>query len=104
MRISDWSSDVCSSDLIRDMGVPAIFVVNMADEAERAGLTVDIGKLERLLATRVVLTDARSGKGIDALKAALSFKPDDSAPWRSEGRRVGEEGVRTCGSRGSPYH
>src|SRR3546814_16881083 len=83
MRISDWSSDVCSSDLIRDMGVPAIFVVNMADEAERAGLTVDIGKLERLLATRVVLTDARSGKGIDALKAALSFKPDDSAPWFS---------------------
>ncbi len=65
---------------IRDMGVPAIFVVNMADEAERAGLSVDTAKLESLLATKVVLTDARSGKGIDALKAALSFKPIDKAP------------------------
>jgi len=60
---------------IRDIGVPAIFVINMADEAERAGLSIDTGKLEALLATKVILTDARSGKGVDALKAALSFKP-----------------------------
>ncbi|HWK56886.1 MAG TPA: ferrous iron transport protein B [Parapedobacter sp.] len=65
---------------IRDMGVPAIFVVNMADEAERAGLSIDIGKLENLLATKVIVTDARSGKGVDALKAALSFKPGGTAP------------------------
>ncbi|MEC3879264.1 ferrous iron transport protein B [Parapedobacter sp. 10938] len=65
---------------IRDMGVPAIFVVNMADEAERAGLSIDTHKLEKLLATTVILTDARSGKGIDALKAALPGKPDGMAP------------------------
>ncbi|WP_262248661.1 ferrous iron transport protein B [Parapedobacter soli] len=65
---------------IRDIGVPAIFVINMADEADHAGLSIDTGKLERLLATRVVLTDARSGRGIDALKAALSFKPSTTAP------------------------
>ena len=65
---------------IRDIGVPAIFVINMADEAERAGLSIDTGKLEALLATEVILTDARSGKGVDALKAALSFQPGPHAP------------------------
>src|SRR5690606_33259493 len=65
---------------IRDMGVPAIFVVNMIDEAERAGLSIDVRKLEHVLATKVILTDARSGKGIDDLKAALSFKPGSYPP------------------------
>ena len=65
---------------IRDIGVPAIFVINMADEAERAGLSIDTGKLEALLATRVIITDARSGNGVDALKAVLSFKPDPHTP------------------------
>ncbi|MFB2120349.1 ferrous iron transport protein B [Parapedobacter sp. 2B3] len=64
---------------IRDMGVPAIFVVNMVDEAEQAGLSIDTGKLENLLATKVILTDARLGKGIDELKAALSFTPGYAA-------------------------
>jgi ferrous iron transporter FeoB len=56
---------------IREMGIPAIFVVNMMDEAEKAGLSIDVNRLEKVLATKVVLTDARSGKGIEALKAAL---------------------------------
>ena len=64
---------------IRDMGLPAIFVVNMADEAEQAGLTIDTAKLKAILATEVVLTDARAGKGVDALKAALSLRPDRTA-------------------------
>ena len=65
---------------VRDMGLPAIFVVNMADEAERAGLAIDTGKLETLLRTKVILTDARSGTGVDALKAALSDQPGNMAP------------------------
>lgn len=65
---------------IRDMGVPAIFVVNMIDEAEGAGLFIDTEKLEALLGTRVVLTDARSGRGIDSLKAALLFRPGSHTP------------------------
>lgn len=65
---------------IRDMGIPAIFVVNMIDEAERAGLSIDVRKLEQVLATKVILTDARSGKGIDDLKAALSFTPGSCTP------------------------
>jgi len=65
---------------IREMGLPAIFVVNMIDEAERRGVRIDVGKLEDALSTKVVLTDARSGKGIDTLKAALQFKPGNYTP------------------------
>jgi len=65
---------------IREMGLPAIFVVNMMDEAERSGTSIDVSKLESVLSTKVVLTDARSGKGIDQLKDALAFKPNGYAP------------------------
>ena len=65
---------------IREMGLPAIFVVNMIDEAEQAGTSIDVARLERVLATKVVLTDARSGKGIDALKAALTATPNGYTP------------------------
>ncbi|WP_353124260.1 ferrous iron transport protein B [Parapedobacter pyrenivorans] len=60
---------------IREMGLPAIFVANMLDEAERAGVAIDVGKLEKALSTKVILTDARSNKGIEALKDALQFEP-----------------------------
>lgn len=65
---------------IRDMGLPAIFVINMADEAKQAGLIIDTAKLEAVLATKVVLTDARAGQGIDALKAALPVRPNRTEP------------------------
>ena len=65
---------------VREMGLPAIFVVNMVDEAENAGITIDAEQLEKALSTKVILTDARSGKGIDELKSALSFRPDEYTP------------------------
>ncbi len=65
---------------IREMGLPAIFVVNMIDEAENAGISINVERLEKILSTKVVLTDARSGKGIDELKSALQFKPDGYDP------------------------
>ncbi|SKB27323.1 ferrous iron transport protein B [Parapedobacter luteus] len=65
---------------IREIGLPAIFVVNMIDEAERAGISIDVDRLEKVLSTKVVLTDARSGKGIDSLKAALQYKPNGYTP------------------------
>ncbi|MGK6351848.1 ferrous iron transport protein B [Parapedobacter sp. DT-150] len=65
---------------IREIGLPAIFVVNMIDEAERTGISIDVAQLEKVLSTKVVLTDARSGKGIDTLKAALQYKPNGYTP------------------------
>lgn len=65
---------------VRDMGLPAIFVVNMIDEAERAGISIDKTKLENALSTQVVLTDARSGRGMDLLKATLAAGPAMPTP------------------------
>src|SRR3546814_10534975 len=82
MRISDWSSDVCSSDL----GDGA---------ARRIG-----GSAERV--------DIGDGAG----ERDLGYVADETLELfvlgdeigRSEERRVGKECVRTCRSRWSPYH
>src|SRR3546814_6681182 len=80
MRISDWSSDVCSSDL----------------QALETGLNAD-----RLIHAAAV----RAGAGA-ALHYALDALPllKPFIPARSEERRVGKECVSTCRSRWSPYH
>src|SRR3546814_17837360 len=87
MRISDWSSDVCSSDL-----------------EHRAGGVADIGQRvaqrERLgaLAYWQVFAEDRFGTDQDQRRRRLGDHQ------RSEERRVGKEGVSTCRSRWSPYH
>lgn len=59
----------------RELGVPAIFVVNMIDEVKDKGMEIDYHKLEVYLNTRVYTTDARNGKGIDKLIAAFDERP-----------------------------
>src|SRR3546814_1817486 len=79
MRISDWSSDVCSSDL------------RMGATSEGAGCT---------LAARL-----KPGFGPRRLGSATSaVGATGAAAARSEERRVGKECVSTCRSRWSPYH
>lgn len=55
----------------RDLGLSAIFVVNMIDEASAKGIDIDIPKLENYLQTKVFQTNARSGKGIKQLITAF---------------------------------
>src|SRR3546814_8061179 len=75
MRISDWSSDVCSSDL-GDLAEPCACT---GPRSRRRGA----GGLPRALAGGPIAAGARH---------------------RSEERRVGKECVSTCRSRWSPYH
>src|SRR3546814_12539712 len=91
MRISDWSSDVCSSDL------PAPATAT----GETAGLNAqDLNGL----ADRLQNPDERQ-KLVDTLRALAAARDSaDGKPARSEERRVGKECVRTCRSRWSPYH
>src|SRR3546814_15402960 len=99
MRISDWSSDVCSSDLVRQQLVPSL----------EPG---DIVVMDNLGSHKSqVVRDAISAAG-----ARLWFLPPYSPDLnpieqtfakikhRSEERRVGKECVSTCRSRWSPYH
>src|SRR3546814_13267349 len=89
MRISDWSSDVCSSDLqdlvehLQERGHPFARIADRKTFIDRSTnemtvrLTVDAGR--------------------PATFGPLAFA-------RSEARRVGKECVSTCRSRWSPYH
>src|SRR3546814_18088025 len=83
MRISDWSSDVCSSDL-------------------------DPGNFRRSGADLRGPGAGRAGRAeLSALPPGAELDASRTATWRlrrSEERRVGKECVSTCRSRWSPYN
>src|SRR3546814_1037202 len=103
MRISDWSSDVCSSDLeIAAEDVLPRFQALAAHEIhEKAAgevvTVVDVAVEKRLTAR---LTDLLPGSLVVGEEAVHA----EPALMRSEERRVGKECVSTCRSRWSPYH
>src|SRR3546814_5175547 len=85
MRISDWSSDVCSSDLrqvfhhaaaVEDLVLADQLVLAAREEFRRSAV-----ERQHDLAARLI-----------------------AGTLRSEERRVGKECVSTCRSRWSPYH
>src|SRR3546814_10269284 len=85
MRISDWSSDVCSSDLAGQ----TFFAMN-------GGPDVSFNESVSLL------VECDTQEEVDRLWSRLT-EGGTEAP-RSEERRVGKECVSTCRSRWSPYH
>src|SRR3546814_19433174 len=95
MRISDWSSDVCSADLVELSSDP------------QAGESFDIGHGDVVIAAITSCTNTSNpsvliAAGLVARKArALGL---ERKPWvksRSEERRVGNACVSTCRSRWS---
>src|SRR3546814_13376381 len=104
MRISDWSSDVCSSDL---KAATLDLAVDGATEKMRHALSNLFGKLEsRVLSTGHLddpllseepahVTDAR-------IQEAFPERQQARGKERSEERRVGKECGSTCNSRWSP--
>src|SRR3546814_11672481 len=107
MRISDWSSDVCSSDLsiglFNSIMFPVIFTLTLERSTARAEAT------SGLLCTAIVGGAAIPylvGQLSDAVgyDAALALPAACYVALRSEERRVGNECVSRCRSRWSPYH
>src|SRR3546814_13745375 len=100
MRINDWSSDVCSSDLAQ----PAARGAADLDEvlAHRLGVEHGIERDHLVDADRrdlEILGDVLDGRTRQPA-AVLALREVE----RSEERRVGKEWVSTCRSRWSPYH
>src|SRR3546814_3077613 len=91
MRISDWSSDVCSSDLEGGLARPG----RPHDRDRFAGydLKREIDKCGEIRPGRV--------EGRHLIKADPALR---GLRQRSEERRVGKECVSTCRSRWSQYH
>ncbi len=59
--------------------IPVIVCVNLIDEAEKHGITVDRAALEHETGFRVVLTSAKSGIGMDELKSVIHETLEHSA-------------------------
>src|SRR3546814_17582098 len=100
MRISDWSSDVCSSDLVHADGSHGndtkskVFWVEGCDVPTEPD-QVDVPAMPSIVdvcnPANVIHNVAWDGTPVDTAES-------------SEERRVGKECVSTCRSRWSPYH
>lgn len=57
---------------VKDLGFPAILALNMSDQMDKKGISIDIPALEKALHTRIVLVSARRKHGMDDLKKAIA--------------------------------
>lgn len=57
---------------VRQLGIPAIFVMNMMDEAEKKGIRFRQEALAAYLQAPVIFTNARKGDGIEKLKETIA--------------------------------
>lgn len=56
---------------IKDLGIPTILVINMADRMERKGISLDVELMEKRLKTKIALVSARKKTGIEELKELI---------------------------------
>src|SRR3546814_15345491 len=109
MRISDWSSDVCSSDLNSPR-------CTNDGENRRGSIPAAMESIPAaywIISPRAAITECPCCRSHRVTPRATE-DGYHSMPWRekvcallpcrSEERRVGKECVRTCRSRWSPYH
>src|SRR3546814_11872004 len=99
MRISDWSSDVCSSDLREVLWRSPILLTPYLDDN-----TIDVDALGNFINAgykEAGLTRDSVDSGAVILTGE-ALKRKNAEAIRSEERRVGKESVSTCRSRWSP--
>src|SRR3546814_11609544 len=99
MRISDWSSDVCSSDLWQN----TMWMLGLST------YKLDYPKIlnnrnDTNMALNYTLSKVLNEKWTAIGMATYMNNTSSESANRSEERRVGKECVSTCRSRWSPYH
>src|SRR3546814_3355726 len=106
VRISDWSSDVCSSDLL-----PQTWCVLKGEMSfvgprpERPSFVEELTRELPFYAERHMVKPGLTGWAqINYPYGASVEDARAKLEYRSEERRVGKECVRTCRSRWSPNH
>src|SRR3546814_12665979 len=99
MRISDWSSDVCSSDL--DL-VHGLVLVRETEELEVRVRDEQVFGLSAHPVAEIETVCAAGDCRIDGFTDICAASFTVAASSRSEERRVGKECVSTCRSRWTP--
>src|SRR3546814_16274674 len=103
MRISDWSSDVCSSDRTYHAALE-----HGKDAFNRIGVNNLVAFVADILATRMIgeLVGSVffSGARVEARRVGIESGGTIHIAHRSAARRVGKECVSTCRSRWRPLH
>src|SRR3546814_12314736 len=97
MRISDWISDVCSSDLLIARALLSRPSVLLLDEPTRSLDPLGARRFREFLREEIV-----AGQGCTVLSA--NHKAEEALALRSEERRAGTKCVSTCRSRWSQYY
>src|SRR3546814_12021995 len=100
MRISDWSSDVCSSDLL-----PAVHEFPSWPRSLFIRIpTTPLPASQPLTISRITQGRFAVSEPTSTTTQLLPYMLSSIHFSRSEERRVGKECVSTCRSRWSPYH
>src|SRR3546814_19680109 len=97
MRISDWSSDVCSSDLFGKSAMRAAGILTVGVAALAAGQQLTTG-------WNVMAMDVPAAWATTAVQDMTELRQIQQKAIRSEERSVGKECASTCRSRWSPSH
>src|SRR3546814_8457791 len=101
MRISDWSSDVCSSDLQAGDGDDQLVARHRTDMFVDARKAREVEQQDRMIAAGLRIAALFD----QFLETGAVGKAGQAVGYeRSEERRVGKEWVSTCRSRWSPAH
>src|SRR3546814_11807085 len=104
VRISDWSSDVCSSDLPVQSVASDHYVLSarLSSFAAYYDQGPDAAPIIRI-AAQVELSRSKESEPLAVTRIVLDRSASANSV-RSEERRVGKEWVSTCRSRWSTYH
>ncbi len=77
---------------IKDLEIPTILVINMADQLDRKGVEIDLEELKKKLKSEVVLISARKNIGIDDLKQViLAYQDLDTNPLAQISEKIDKE-------------
>src|SRR5690606_14133490 len=56
---------------VKDLKIPVILVINMADRMSKKGISLDLDLLEEKLDTKIVLVSTRTGMGMEKIKELI---------------------------------